>query len=83
LSSIILSEERDESMLKAVAHVCRKQGTYKLACKMFTQAGDRINAIKSLLSTGDVQNIITYANASRSKDVYILTANHLQKLQTE
>ena len=80
LASTILSEPHGKDELKAIADVCRQQGNYTLACKKFTQAGDKINAIKSLLKAGDANSIIAYASASRSNDVYILAANYLQTL---
>ncbi len=84
LISIMGLEGCDKQYMKSVAEVCKKQGNYKLACKKFTQAGDKTSAIKSLLDGDvDVTNIIAYANASRSKEVYILAANYLQKLQTQ
>ena len=83
LSKIILSQDADVETLTEFANLCKSQGNYTLACKKFTEAGDKTNAMKALLQTGDIQTIIKYASASRSKNVYILAANHLQKLQTQ
>lgn len=88
LVSNILMEKRgvklDKNEVKArstaVADVCKRQGNYKLACKKYTQAGDRINAMKALLKSGDTKNIINFASASRSKEAYILAANYLSAL---
>ena len=63
-----------------IAALCEEQGNQILACKMYTQGGDRASAIKCLLYSGDTRKILAYAFTSRSKEVYIMVANHLQKL---
>ena len=32
-----------------IATVCKNQGSYHLACKKYTQAGDKMRAMKALL----------------------------------
>ena len=73
------SERRIET-LKKLAKACKKQNVFHLACKKYTQAGDRLKAMKCLLKSGDTKNIIYYAGASRNKDIYVLAANYLQSL---
>jgi intraflagellar transport protein 140 len=70
----------NKSLLKTIAFIFKAQGKFTLACKKFTQGGDRSNAIKCLLQTGDTRHIISYAFTSRTKDVYIIAANYLQTL---
>ena len=72
-------DERTEILLK-LARVCNEQNSFQLACKKFTQAGDRTLALKCLLRSGDTKNIIYYASVSRQRDIYILAANYLQSL---
>ena len=72
-------EERLET-LRALAKACKKQGAFQLACKKFTQAGDRVKAMKCLLKSGDTKNITYYANVSRNREIYVLAANYLQSL---
>jgi intraflagellar transport protein 140 len=73
------AEERVEVLLE-LARACKKQNSFQLACKKFTQAGDRPRALKCLLKSGDTKNIIYYASVSRHRDIYILAANYLQSL---
>ncbi len=66
--------------LRTIALICQHQGDQILACKKFTQGGDRYSAIKCLLLTGDTKTIISYALTSRTKEVYIIAANYVQTL---
>jgi len=72
-------EARNET-IKKLAKACKKQGEFHLACKKYTQAGDRLKAMKCLLRSGDTEKISYYANVSRNKEIYILAANYLQNL---
>ncbi|CAM9516830.1 unnamed protein product, partial [Phaeothamnion confervicola] len=68
------------AVLLALARCCKQQGSWHLACKKYTQAGDRLKAIKCLLRSGDTENVLYYARKSRSADVYVVAANYLQSL---
>lgn len=57
-----------------------EQGDYHLATKKFTQAGDKIRAMKSLLKSSDTDKIIFFASMSRQNEIYIMAANYLQGL---
>lgn len=70
---------RIETLLK-IAKCCKRQGSYHLATKKYTQAGDRVKAMKCLLKSGDTAKIVYYAGVSRSREVYIIGANYLQNL---
>jgi intraflagellar transport protein 140 len=72
--------ERRLETLRKLAKACKKQNVFHLACKKYTQAGERLKAMKCLLKSGDTKNIIYYAGASRNKDIYVLAANYLQSL---
>lgn len=73
------SSKRAE-ILSNMAQLCRKQGSFQLACKKFTQAGDKIKAMKSLLKSGDTEKIIFFAGTARQADIYVLAGNYLQSL---
>ena len=75
-----VEQERRVLILEKLAKACKKQNSFHLACKKYTQAGDRLKAIKCLLKSGDTKNIIFYAKQSRNKDIFILSANYLQSL---
>eukprot|EP00743_Colponemidia_sp_Colp-15_P005070 GILK01005459.1.p1 GENE.GILK01005459.1~~GILK01005459.1.p1 ORF type:complete len:1424 (+),score=370.05 GILK01005459.1:129-4400(+) len=73
------TEDRERlSLLRLLAKICKKQGSYQLACKKYTQAGDKLKAVKALLKSGDTERIIFFANTARSPEIYILAANYLQ-----
>lgn len=67
-------------LLMKLAKACRQQGLYHLATKKYTQAGDKLKAMKCLLKSGDTEKVIFFAGVSRNKDIYILGANYLQTL---
>lgn len=67
-------------VLQNIAKLCRKQGSFQLACKKFTQAGDKLKAMKSLLKSSDTEKIIFFAGTARQPDIYVLAGNYLQSL---
>jgi intraflagellar transport protein 140 len=71
--------ERKE-VLKGLAKALKKQGAYTLASKKYTQAGDRVRAIKCLVRSGDTKAVIQFANISRNNEIYTLAANYLQQM---
>lgn len=77
-------EERDEEsrneILVRIGDLLQEQGDYHSATKKFTQAGNKIRAMKSLLKSGDTEKIVFFAGMSRQKEIYILAANYLQSL---
>jgi intraflagellar transport protein 140 len=56
------------------------QRSYHLAAMKFTQAGNKIKAMKALLKSGDTERITFFANVSRQKEIYVMAANYLQSL---
>jgi len=72
-------EERNQLLFK-VGKLCKQQGLFQLACKMYTQAGDKVKAMKTLLKSGDTEKIIFFAGTARQTDIYVLAANYLQSL---
>lgn len=77
-------DEIDESVrvrvLGELGDILQEQGDYHTATKKFTQAGDKVRAMKSLLKSGDTDKIVFFAGMSRQKEVYIMAANYLQSL---
>ncbi|XP_016956746.1 intraflagellar transport protein 140 homolog [Drosophila biarmipes] len=67
-------------ILVQLGELLQQQGDYHSATKKFTQAGDKIRAMKSLLKSGNTDKIIFFANMSRQREVYIMAANYLQAL---
>ncbi|KAK5850713.1 hypothetical protein PBY51_001566 [Eleginops maclovinus] len=75
-----LSEEARKELLERIADCCMRQGNYHLATKKYTQAGNKLKAMRALLKSGDTEKIIFFANVCRQKDLFIMAANYLQSL---
>lgn len=75
-----IGDEQRNLILVKIGVLLQEQGDYHLATKKFTQAGDKIKAMKSLLKSGDTEKIVFFAGMSRQKDIYIMAANYLQSL---
>eukprot|EP00795_Rhopilema_esculentum_P000551 gene551-10237_t len=67
-------------VLEKIAECAFRQGSYHLATKKFTQAGNKIKAMKSLLKSGDTEKIVFFAGVSRQREIYVMAANYLQSL---
>ncbi|XP_058142678.1 intraflagellar transport protein 140 homolog isoform X1 [Dasypus novemcinctus] len=75
-----LSEEARRDLLEQIATCCLRQGNYHLATKKYTQAGNKLKAMRALLKSGDTEKIVFFAGVSRQKEIYIMAANYLQSL---
>ncbi|KAE9332040.1 Intraflagellar transport protein [Phytophthora fragariae] len=72
-------KNRTELLLK-LAKCCKQQGSYHLATKKYTQAGNKLKAMKCLLKSGDTEKVVFFANVSRNAQIFVLAANYLQNL---
>lgn len=79
-AQLLEDEKYRTNLLMKLAQALKRQGSYHLACKKYTQAGDKVKAMKALLKSGDTEKIIFFAQVSRSKEIFILAANYLQSL---
>jgi len=68
-------------LLMKLAKTLKKQGAFHLATKKYTQAGNKVKAMKALLKSGDTEKVVFFANVSRTPEVYVLAANYLQTLE--
>ncbi|KAL4622724.1 hypothetical protein GN956_G19824 [Arapaima gigas] len=75
-----IPEETRRDLLERIADCCMRQGNYHLATKKYTQAGNKLKAMKALLKSGDTEKIVFFAGVSRQKEIYIMAANYLQSL---
>ncbi|KAM3859666.1 intraflagellar transport protein 140 homolog [Diretmus argenteus] len=75
-----LSEEARKDLLDRIADCCMRQGNYHLATKKYTQAGNKLKAMRALLKSGDTEKIVFFANVCRQKELFIMAANYLQSL---
>ncbi|KAH7689496.1 hypothetical protein AAVH_40506, partial [Aphelenchoides avenae] len=67
-------------LLEDIGRCCLQQGNYHFAAKKFTQAGNKLEAMRALLKSGDTPRIILFANTARNKDIYRMAGNYLQTL---
>eukprot|EP01029_Cantina_marsupialis_P023024 TRINITY_DN5683_c0_g1_i1.p1 TRINITY_DN5683_c0_g1~~TRINITY_DN5683_c0_g1_i1.p1 ORF type:complete len:1397 (+),score=419.46 TRINITY_DN5683_c0_g1_i1:393-4193(+) len=74
--------ERHDLLCK-IAAVCRDQGNYLLAVKNYSQADERLEAMRCLIKSGDTQRIIFFAKkaGNKCKEIFILAANYLQSIR--
>ncbi|XP_076809284.1 intraflagellar transport protein 140 homolog [Clavelina lepadiformis] len=75
-----MEQPQRETLLVKLADCCMKQGEYHLACKKYTQAGDKEKAMRALLKSGDTERIIFFTGVSKSRNIYVMAANYLQSL---
>ncbi|XP_022916343.2 intraflagellar transport protein 140 homolog [Onthophagus taurus] len=75
-----IPEETRLKILETLGESLLEQSNYHLATKKFTQSGNKIKAMKSLLKSGDTDKIIFFAGVSRQREIYIMAANYLQSL---
>lgn len=75
-----IAQKRRTDLLRKLAKCCKQQGAYHLATKKYTQAGDKLKAMKCLLKSGDTEKVVFFANVSRNNEIFILAANYLQNL---
>lgn len=66
--------------LERIGEIAFEQGNYHLATKKFTQAGNKMRAMKALLKSGDTEKICFFAQVSRQREIYIMAGNYLQSL---
>jgi intraflagellar transport protein 140 len=75
-----LANQQRIEVLRAIAKMCKRQGSFHLATKKYTQAGLKVKAMKCLIKSGDTEKIVFFAGLSRHREIYILGANYLQTL---
>ncbi|KEG12663.1 intraflagellar transport 140 [Trypanosoma grayi] len=73
-----MTEEQRTALQQQIAGIAKDQGNWNLACKKYTQLGERIKAMKMLMRGGDVSKVIFFANHSRNAEIYTLAGNFLQ-----
>ncbi|ODN03568.1 hypothetical protein Ocin01_03073 [Orchesella cincta] len=75
-----IDEQTRKMLLEKMGESLTIQGSYQLAAKKYTQAGNKLQAMKSLLKSGDTEKIIFYANICRHREIYVMAANYMQTL---
>lgn len=63
-----IDETTRKMLLEKMGESLTYQGSYQLAAKKYTQAGNKIQAMKSLLKSGDTEKIKFYADICRHRE---------------
>ncbi|KAL0237242.1 hypothetical protein PCE1_000639 [Barthelona sp. PCE] len=71
-------QEQRSALLSSIALLCQRQGAFDKAAAYYTQAGDTMKALESLMRTGNIKKIMRFAKVSRDRKVYIKVASFLQ-----
>lgn len=66
--------------LELIGDAAFDQRLYTIAAKKYTEANNRIKAMKALMKSGDTQRVIFFANIQKQKETFIMAANYLQSL---
>ena len=80
INSDFMDNNERKDVLKELAKALKKQGAFALASKKFTQAGDRVRAMKCLTRSGNTDSVINFAKISKNDEIYTLAANYLQQM---
>jgi intraflagellar transport protein 140 len=75
------NDPRRLELQKSIAKLLKKQGSFQMACKLYTKVGDKLKAFKCLLKLGDLEKIVYYANTAKVPHIYVMAANYLQNAQ--
>ncbi|KAL3079084.1 hypothetical protein niasHS_014866 [Heterodera schachtii] len=67
-------------LLEQIARCALQQGNYHIAAKKFTQSGNKIEAMRALLKSGDTQRVLLFAQTARVGAIYRMAGNYLQTL---
>ena len=76
-SDVMKNKERKDICLR-LAKLAKKQGDFKLGAKLYTQANEMLKGMRCLLKSGDVKQVIGFAQNARQPEVYVLAGNFLQ-----
>ena len=72
------SDPQSKELLRRICKLCKRQGSFQLACKLYTKLGEKLKGFKCLLRLGDVDRIKQFANTAKNSQIYVLAANFLQ-----
>ena len=72
------SDPKKKETARSIAKLCKRQGSFQAACKIFTKLGEKLKAFKCLIRLGDVEKIKQYANTAKQAQIFVLAANFMQ-----
>ncbi|KAH7821773.1 putative Intraflagellar transport 140 [Monocercomonoides exilis] len=76
-----ISQHQKQQYLHSMATVLHTQQSYQTAAKYFTDSGDLTSACNSLISSGNMEKVIAFANLCREEKVYVMVGNYLERLE--
>ncbi|KAK2952539.1 putative Intraflagellar transport protein 140 [Blattamonas nauphoetae] len=74
------TEEKRKEVISLLARYLHNQGNDQLAAKKYADIGMFVEAVNCLISSKDVERVISFANLCRDNRVYVTVANYLQRL---
>lgn len=77
------SSQKDATLISTFAELCLEKGNYQLAAKLYNKIGMRLESVKALIRSGNVDKVIQFANVARDKTVFKMAANFLQTINYE
>lgn len=83
LSDSLIMREAFRKLIETVAGRCMIEGRYKSAAMLYSHIEDNVNAIKSLMRTGEADIVINYAFLVRDFTVNRITINYLKHLKVD
>lgn len=63
-----------------IAKTCKEQGSFFLAAKKYSEAGERAKAVKCLIKSGDREKIISFASKIQSRIDLCSLSNYINLL---
>ena len=69
-------------VLFSIADCCMQQESYHLACKKYTQAGERFKAMNALLKSKDTEKIIFFASKLSTVEPFSKTKGALNQIES-
>lgn len=75
-----MANQKDPALISTFAELCLEKGNYQLAAKLYNKIGKRVESVKALIRSGNVDKVIQFANVARDKQVFKMAANFLQTI---
>ena len=74
------TNNQNKTLVDTFAELCLEKGNYQLAAKLYNKIGKRVDSLKALIRSDNVEKVIQFANVARDKMVFKLAANYLQTI---
>lgn len=78
-----IMRESFRNLIQTIAARCMLEGRYKSSAMLYSHIEDNVNAIKSLMRTGEVDTVINYALLVKDFTVNRIAINYLKHLKVD